>query len=308
MILFMRYSLSVLLGLVFYTPALAQQTIVLDDKAAAALSKPEDSQNNNDYKKNLIDRYAFYISADNVRITLVLNGVPLFFRSVVKPEEIDFTFNEWVRRGANRVEVRLEKLDSFKPYSIQYGIYYQSPSQLVSGIRTMVYASTPSMSLPLRQTITIDASSVPELLPWAGTEITLDEVVRSEIVSKINELRSSIYDAFKRGDNQFIATYNRMIEDDLAKAYGQPVQNEAKILTRRREVAALLTEAVTLPVVASEEVTLADLDFELLAEKHLVRISRKNQKPLIDISQGKMRVQIEKPYYAILSGIPARVR
>jgi hypothetical protein len=297
-----------LLMLFLSNPVLAQQSIVLDEKAAAELSKPDGEGDEEGNKQNLIDRYAFTISAENVRITLVLNGVPLFFRSILKKEDIDFTFNEWVKRGSNRIEVRLEKLDVMKQYSIRYGIYYQSPSQLVSGIRTMVYTSTPSMSLPLRQTITIDAYSVPEMLPWAGSEIILDDVVKSQIVSKINEFRANLHDAFKRGDNQFLATYNRMIEDDLAKAYGQPAQNEAKVLLKRRDIAKLLTEAVTLPIVTSDEVAVDDLDFEHLADKLLVRVSRKDQKPLIEVKQGKMKATIDRPYYAIVAGIATRVR
>lgn len=248
-------------------------------------------------------RYALRVTASNARLQLRVNDVPVGFKIFRNSETVDITFNEWLKRGLNVVEVQMERFSEQQQYTANYSVYFQSPTQIVSGERRMLYESPEQSTLPLRQLVGLRVQSIPELRIWEAEKVDMVPEEKKRLVDAINGLRSRLVDALAHGDNAFLATYDKSIRDEIDKAYGRIPQGEQDTMKRRTEIARQLRGMVNANVVLSPELKVDDLNFELIGEGHLVRVTRLDSNPVIKVSRGNLTFTISKPVYGTVGGL-----
>ncbi len=248
-------------------------------------------------------RYAFTLKASNARMQLRINDIPIMFKVFRNSESIDISFNEWLKRGLNVVDVQIERFSEQEPYDVSFSVYFQSPTQVVSGERRVLFATPEQVSLPLRQPIGIRASSVPSMRIWQTERITFTPEEKDRLIDTINSMRRRMIDALSKSDNAFLATYDKSIRDEVEKAYGRIAGGEQETMKQRMELAERMRKLVNASVQASPELTSDDLNFEVIAEGKLVRVTRLDGGPVIKVTRGDMTFTIAKPIYGTVGGL-----
>jgi len=286
-----------LLGFVAFAPqAMAQQTIKIDPT-----TKPE-PEPVEEIDRDLLNRYGFSIRAQNARALVTINGIPLLLKSMITESTEDITFNEWVKRGLNVVEIRIERLDSFRPYKFEYQVYYQSPSQVINGERLVLAQSKPDTALPLRQSIGMQVQTIPLMRVWDAEAITMNNEDRASLIGMINQQRHDLSEAFNKQDSLTLATYKNDIIDEVERAYGRPLLSNQDIANRRKAIAEKLATSVNSLLEVSPIAKTDDLDIDVIANGTLVRIVRKDRTPVLRIKRGDVEVVIDRPIYGIIGG------
>lgn len=290
----------VLLLVLAFMPAgaFAQQTIKVDPTAKPATApEPEAKQT-----EDIINRYGFHMKGSNTRVQVVINGVPLILKSLFDEGEMDVSFNEWIKIGQNVLEVRLERLDAYKPYRVEYETYYQSPTQIISGERQILMKNAPEVSLPLRQAIGIRIQTAPRLRIWRTEKVGLTEE-RAGVIKAVNAMRDNIVKALEKGDTGFLATYDRDVRDEKERAYGRPLLTADEVQEKRIGIAKKLAKLSSVPVEATPEIKPEEVDMELIGNGYLVRITRKDRLPLIKITRGELEYALERPIFGLIGGL-----
>lgn len=256
-------------------------------------------------KANTVDaqRYAFEITATNARLQLKVNGVPVIFKIFRNNEKMDISFNEWLKKGLNIIQVEIEKFSEQQPFNIAYSVYFQSPTQVVTGDRRVLFSSPEAINLPHRQPIGIRAQSIPDMMVWQTEKIELLPEERDRLVVSINSFRTRLIDALSRGDNAYLATFDKPIRDEIDKAYGRIPEGEDATMKRRLAIAEQLRKMTNASLVASPELKADDLSFELIADGYLVRVTRLDGGPVVKVSRGDINFSISKPIYGTLGGL-----
>lgn len=248
-------------------------------------------------------RYAFEIKASNARLQLKVNGIPVVFKIFRHDDTLDVSFNEWLKKGLNVIDVQMERFSDGQPYSAKYSLYFQSPTQVVTGERTVLFSSPESISFPHRQPIGIRAQSIPSMLIWQTERIELMPDEKDRLVDSINSLRSRIMDALSKGDNAYLATFDKPIRDEIDKAYGRIPEGEDQTMKRRIDIAERLRKMTNASLVASPELKVDDLSFELIGDGYLVRVTRLDGSPVIKVSRGDLSFSVVKPIYGTVGGL-----
>lgn len=248
-------------------------------------------------------RYAFTISASNARMQLRINDIPVMFKIFRQNETVDIAFNEWLKRGLNVVDLQVERFSENDPYQVKFSVYFQSPTQVVSGERRILFSSPEQVALPMRQPIGIRASSVPNMRIWQTEKIDFSPEEKDRLVDSLNSMRRRMMDALSKSDNAFLATYDKPIRDEIEKSYGRVPGGEQDTLNRRMEIADKLRKLVNARVEASPELKVDELSFEVIGEGRLVRITRLDGAPVIRVSRGDLVFTISKPIYGTVGGL-----
>lgn len=248
-------------------------------------------------------RYAFNIKAANVRLQLRVNDVPVMFKIFRNPESLDISFNEWMKRGLNKLEVQMERFSEQQPYEVSYSVYFQSPTQVVSGERRVLFSTPDQVSLPHRQPIGIRAPSVPVMRIWQTEKVHFTVEERDRLIDSLNSLRARLIDALRKGDNAFLATFDKPIRDEIEKAYGRIPAGEQETMKRRLDIADRLRKMVNAQAEASPELKIDDLNFDVIAEGTLVRVTRIDGDPVIKVSRGDLTYSVARPIYGTVGGL-----
>lgn len=248
-------------------------------------------------------RYALHIKATNARLQLRVNDVPVVFKIFRNDDVLDIAYNEWLKRGLNVVELQIERFSDGHQYNVEYQVYFQSPTQIVTGSKTVLLASPEMLALPMRQPIGIRAQSIPQLRIWQAEVTPMTPEERQKLVDNINSLRTRLIEAMAKGDNAFLASYDKPMRAEVDRAYGRLPESETETLTRRGEIASQLRKMLNASVNASPELKVDDLQFDLLAGGQLVRVTRNDGAPAIAVSRGDLKVSLEKPIYGSIGGL-----
>ncbi len=255
-----------------------------------------------------IYRYGLQVKGDNIRVELRVNDVTVLSRILRNGQTVDHTFNEWLRRGRNLVELRIEYFNSKKPFLAGFGVYFQSPTQVANNERTELVANPQSFVLPFRQTINLGVKTIPSLKLWQTDTVALDEQNRRLITSALNELRSRLMRALSESDNYYLATFEKPLRDQVNLAYGRIPESDKDILKAREVLLHKFNKQVNEKVDASMELASEILDFELIGNRQLVRVSRKDGYPLIKVRLGEIEYEVEKAIYGVIAGVWERLR
>jgi|GEM_PF-962190 len=253
-------------------------------------------------------RYGLSFKGSNVRAEVRVNDMPVFFKILRNNEEVTTTYNEWVQRGLNVVRISLERFDDKKPYDVSFSVFYQSPTQIVTDERSVLYTSREDILLPLRQDVGVRAPNMPQLRVWQAESVNLDDEEKGRLLEAINSLRLRLREAMVKGDNTYLATFEKPLRDQVDMAYGRPVESAADILERRKKLLEQFSSLVNAPVDVTPELKMTDLVFDQYAEGRLVRVSRTDGTPLIQAKRGPVEFSIDRPVYGSLGGIWERLR
>lgn len=248
-------------------------------------------------------RYALHVKATNARLQLRVNDVPVVFKIFRDGDVLEVSYNEWLKRGLNVLELQIERFSDGQPYNVEYQVYFQSPTQIVTGNKTVLLSSPEMLALPMRQPIGIRAQSVPQLRIWQSEVTAMTPEEKQKLVDNINSLRTRLLEAMAKGDNAFLASYDKPMRAEVDRAYGRLPESETETLKRRGEIAGQLRKMLNANVNASPELKPDDLQFDLLAGGQLVRITRNDGSPTIAVSRGDLKVSIEKPIYGNIGGL-----
>lgn len=253
-------------------------------------------------------RYGLWIKGNNVRAEIRVNDVPVFFKILRNDEVFDYTFNEWVKRGLNVVDIKLERFDDKRPYTVNFNLYFQSPTQIVNNDRTILFSSREDVLLPMRQPVGIRTQSVPALRIWQSEEVVLNDEEKQRLTETINGLRNRLIDALVKSDNTYLATFEKPLRDQVDIAYGRIPEGDAETLERRKVLVAQFEKLLNASVGSSQELVPSDINFELVGDGKLVRASRNDGSPLIEVRRGDLIYKIERPIYGSIGGIWERMR
>jgi hypothetical protein len=304
----LRGSLAIFAALLISSTALPTYASSGGPTVVDLSQEPQAAEDSADNVSEDTQRYGLFMKGDNVRAEIRINDVPVFFKILRNDEAFDTTFNEWIKRGLNVIDIKMERFDDKRPYNVNYSIYYQSPTQIVNGDRTMLAQSREEVLLPLRQPIGIRTQSVPALRIWQSESVELTEEEKQRLTETINSLRSRMIDALVKSDNTFLATYEKPLRDQVDIAYGRIPEGDDEILERRKELVAQFEKLFNAAVVPSPELVPADLTFEPVGDNKLVRVTRTSGLPLIEVKRGDLVFKVERPIYGSIGGIWERMR
>ncbi len=295
-----RRLLCVILLSVFALPAGATQS---QAPSAVDLAQEPDALPEREIKAQDAQRYAISIKANNTRMTLRVNDIPVFYKIFRAGETVDISFNEWLKRGLNIIDINVERFNSNDPYDLRCQVYYQSPIQVVNGDKLVLYSSPDEVNLPLRQPVGIRINSFPALRIWQAEEVSLTGEEQQRLLDTINGLRNRLVDAVVKADNAFLATYNKASRGEISRSYGRLPETEAETLKRRGEIAAHMAQLVNAPFAATPVLRIEDVSFERIAGNHLVIASRNDGSPLIQVTRGDLTYTLDKPIFGSIGGI-----
>lgn len=248
-------------------------------------------------------RYAIWVRASNTRITIRVNDIPVAYKILRNNELFDVSFNEWLKRDLNVIDINMERFNNEEPYDLRYQVYYQSPIQVVNGEKLVLYNSPDEVSLPLRQPVGIRINTIPALRIWQADEVTMNAEEQQRLLETINGFRSRLSDALVKADNAFLASYDKAARNEVARAYGRNSESDEETLKRRRELALTLSKLVNAPFSVTPILRIEDVTFELIADGHLVMISRSDGAPLIQAKRGDLVYTIDKPIFGNIAGV-----
>ncbi len=248
-------------------------------------------------------RYAVQVRARNARLFVRVNDIPIFFRLFRGAETVDIQFNEWLKRGLNIVQISAEKFDDATASSLNYNVYYQSPSQLVTGEKFVLFSSPAEVSLPIRQPIGFRAQTVPVLRIWQSDALDFSREEQARLVETINGFRVRLIEAVGKADNAFLATYDKLLRDEIARAYGRAPEGDQDVMNRRRDIAQTLKNEINAELQSTPILKSSELDFESVGNGRLVRVARLDGRPLIEVTRGTLRFVIDKPIYGRIGGV-----
>lgn len=272
-------------------------------QTAAPRTDTRDLNNNQDSQ-----RYAIHITGDNVRFRLSVNGIPLFSRIMSTGQVLDETFNEYMKVGVNTVEIQLERFSSAMPTTAKYEVYFQSPSQVVTGEKTFLYSSPDTIPMPLRHPLGVRVKTIPPLRIWKAERLTLLPAEQARLLQAINGLRTRFIEALERNDNAYLATHDKPIRDEINIAYGRVPETPDDIIALRKKIAKSLSELVNVPVESTPVLTTDDLIFTPVADNRLMQITRVDGGPVMHIKRGPVEITIQSPLYGLVAGVWERVR
>lgn len=248
-------------------------------------------------------RYAIEIEASNTRLQVRVNDVPVAFKVFRDRQTIDVAFNEWIKAGTNTIDVQMDRFDGVKPYTAKFNVYFQSPTQVIHNQRGTLYSSPHQLSLPLRQTLTMKSSNAVRLRVWDAEKIEMDDDEKDRLITDVNSTREQMMTALSKGDNAFLATFDKPIRDEIDIAYGRTPQTDEELLKQRTAIALKFRELVNASVVASPEIDEDSMRLDMIANGHLVRVMRLDGAPVIDVTRGGLRYTINNPIYGLIGGL-----
>jgi hypothetical protein len=248
-------------------------------------------------------RYALWVQASNTRVTVRVNDIPVAYRILRNNELFDISFNEWLKRDLNVVDINMERFNNDEPYDLRYQVYYQSPIQVVNGEKLVLYNSPDEVSLPLRQPVGIRVSTIPALRIWQADEVTMNAEEQQRLLETINGFRNRLSDAVLKADNAFLASYDKASRNEVARAYGRNSENNEETLKRRRELVVALSKLVNAPFSATPLLKIDDITFEPIADGHLIMVSRNDGSPLIQVKRGDLIYTIDRPIFGNVGGV-----
>ena len=187
--------------------------------------------------------------------------------------------------------------------TLTYNVFYQSPSQLVTGEKLVLFQSPAEVSLPIRQLVGIRAQTIPFLRVWKTEEVDPSPDEQRRLLEAINGFRARLVDALGKADNAFLATYNKPIRDEINRAYGRPVEGESEIMKQRMDLANRMKELVNAELITTPNLRLEELALEIIGNKRMIKVSRLDGRPLIEISRGDMHYVIDKPIFGSVGGV-----
>jgi hypothetical protein len=304
----MMSRLLLLLGLCFLASNSAFAQV---ETSPAPVVNPDKSSEVDVGSQSMSDdfyRYGLNIRGDNIRVELRVNDISVLFRILRNGEELDYTFNEWLRKGANYIELRVDRFNERQPYKVKFNFFFQSPTQVTSDVRQTLYVSPEEMLLPWRQNLKITLKTMPSIRLWQTEDYKLDDENKLLLIDAINLMRSDMLTALSEANNGYLATYEKPIRDQINLAYGRLPESDKEIMDLRKQIAdkfaALLNERPHI----TEPVALDQLIFEQVADRKLVRVSRKDGSPLISAGIGDLEYAINRPIFGLIGGVWERLR
>ncbi len=293
---------ALFLGVLASAPVCAEDSSTLEAPSSVNLSDepppPEQIINTQDNQ-----RFAIKLKGKNTRVFVRVNDIPVLFKILREDQEFDIAFNEWIKQGLNIVNVSAEPFDDHAASKLNYRIYYQSPSQIVSKESLTLFESPPEVNLPIRQSAGFRAKTVPDLRVWEAESVRFTPNEQSRLLDMLNGFRSRIIEAVGKADNAYLATYDKMLRDEVNVAYGRRPESKDDIIARRREIAMAFRKDVNAGLVASPVLQSSELDFEAVGNGKLVRISRLDGQPLIEVKRGTLTFSVDKPIYGRIGGV-----
>lgn len=260
--------------------------------------------------ENLQDtqRYAMRITGDNIRMRLTINGVPLANKLIRQGDVFEVAFNEWLKRDLNIAEIQIEKFNSNLAASADYQLYFQSPTQLVTQEKTVLYQSPSSISLPIRHPIGLRVKSIASLRIWQSEKVVFNSVEQQRLVETLNGMRARAVEAFTRADNAYLATYDKPIRDEIDKAYGRLPDDAEDIIKQRKSIAAALGKLVNQPIISTDPLKPEQLDFMSIADGMLVQVRRLDGSPVMDVRRGDVAITLQSPVFGNIAGVWVHLR
>jgi hypothetical protein len=290
-------SLALAGTLFLSAPAFADAPNVVD------LSQEPQGQSTEVFEVRDAQKFSINFKASNARVNIKVNDVPVLFRIFRSQEDFTYSFNEWLKRGLNVIELSAEKFDQENMSTLTYNVFYQSPSQLVTGEKLVLFQSPAEVSLPIRQLVGIRAQTIPFLRVWKTEEVDPSPDEQRRLLEAINGFRARLVDALGKADNAFLATYNKPIRDEINRAYGRPVEGESEIMKQRMDLANRMKELVNAELITTPNLRLEELALEIIGNKRMIKVSRLDGRPLIEISRGDMHYVIDKPIFGSVGGV-----
>lgn len=299
----MRITLTVaiialLIG--FASPVGATQ---IQAPSSVDLTQEPDAQPQQEIKAQDSQRYAIWVRATNTRVTLRVNDIPVAYKIFRDNELFDISFNEWLKRGLNIIDINVERFNSNEPYDLRCQVYYQSPIQVVNGEKLVLYSSPDEVNLPLRQPVGVRINAFPALRIWQAEEVALTGEEQQRLLDTINGLRNRLVDAVVKADNAFLASYDKAPRGEVSRAYGRLPESETETLRHRGEIAAQLAKLINVPFHATPVLRIEDISLQAVAGNHLVMVSRNDGSPLIQVSRGDLTYTLNKPIFGSIGGI-----
>ena len=323
-------GLAVLVGLCVSVPVLAQTlaspsnnamtklydetvpadpALMGDDKPVVqAAPSPEVVAESAELGLKFRDRYAFSFTGANVLLELRVNDIPVVTRTFLAQESMNISYNEWLKEGENTIIVKATRAEPKKPYGLTYQFYYQSPTQLPTGERLNLYTSAQKIFVPHAQEVKVLAKTVPLLRLWEAEPVELVAEEKESLIATINRSREELIAAFRAGDNAYIASFDSSIKNDVDAAYGRVTTTAASIIEQRKIIARQFARLVNEPVVASSELSSANIELQQVGDGHLVKATRIDKTPLLSIRRGEVSVVIDYGLYGQVGGMWQRLR
>jgi hypothetical protein len=324
MLLRFLLSLTVLVGLSFSAaaqtaapaqapapaaaPAPANPANTAQPTASDGSGGPADPSKDSQSMADDFYRYGLSIRGDNIRVELRVNDISVLFKILRGGEELDHTFNEWMKKGDNFVELRVDRFNEKQPYKVKFDFYFQSPTQITNDTRRSLFASPEEMLLPWRQNLKIKVKTMPMLRLWQTEDFKLDDENKQFLLDAVNLLRSDMLIAMTEANNNYLATYEKPIRDQINLAYGRLPESDKEIMASRKAIADSFAALINEKPKISEPLTPEGLNFEPVADRKMVRVSRKDGFPLISASIGTLQYTIDRPIYGLIGGVWERLR
>jgi hypothetical protein len=147
------------------------------------------------------------------------------------------------------------------------------------------------------------SSNAVRLRVWDAEKIEMDDDEKDRLITDVNSTREQMMTALSKGDNAFLATFDKPIRDEIDIAYGRTPQTDEELLKQRTAIALKFRELVNASVVASPEIDEDSMRLDMIANGHLVRVMRLDGAPVIDVTRGGLRYTINNPIYGLIGGL-----
>jgi hypothetical protein len=253
-------------------------------------------------------RYVMRVAGDNIRLRLTVNGVPLASKVIRQGDVFEMSFNEWLKRDLNIAEVQIEKFNSSSASTADYQLYFQSPTQLVTQEKTVLYQSPASISLPIRHPIGLRVKSIASLRIWQAEKVVFNSTEQQRLLETLNAIRARSIEALTRADNAYLATYDKPIRDEIDKAYGRLPADADAVIKQRKEIAATLAKLINEPIKSNDSLTADQLSFNVIGDGNMVQVSRLDGAPVLDVRRGGIGVVLKSPVFGTIAGVWVHLR
>lgn len=253
-------------------------------------------------------RYVMRVTGDNIRLRLTVNGVPLASKVIRQGEVFEMPFNEWLKRDLNIAEVQIEKFNSGMAATADYQLYFQSPTQLVTQEKTVLYQSPASISLPIRHPIGLRVKSIASLRVWQAEKVIFNSLEQQRLIDALNSIRARAIEALTRADNAYLATYDKPVRDEIDKAYGRLPADAEDVIKQRKAIAASLAKLINEPIKSSEPLSAEQLSFNVIGDGNMVQVSRLDGTPVLDVKRGEVGVVLQAPIFGTIAGVWVHLR
>lgn len=239
-----------------------------------------------------IDQVAAQYSLNRLDFEYWVNGVKLR-DAAAGPGSGSAILNPWLKRGKNHVKLVAKKgptNDKDLRYRLSFEIVKLSAGATTE---TSVFQVKNPPKLPYTKEFDFELPSFPVLAVWSAPVIKLDAAAKQAVLKDLAGLAAEL----NRKDPAAIQRHGELAQQQADIATGRTInaQEQAKM---RTELTRLLQITPSVPGPTEK-----DLVFESMAGGRLIRVSRKDKKPIVAVGMPERpSVSIPAFFYARVDG------